>query len=388
MSPDMLLRLFIPSLALASLITLSACAGGSLPAFAVTRYVDGSTPGGVDCSGNYSIANRNCTGSNGSSFNTLQEAMSASSPGDITLIRAGTYLGINTNRQILNNGTPGNPITYKAYNNETVELCFMNITDSGIGGPKSYLIFDTIRLTCRSDGPQLSVGNTGPYSTGTHHITFLNMTVANGGAIGCVQWGTASHHLTMTGGSVFSCGYPVNGSAPVSGEVSYNFYVGGEDQVLENLEVYDCALYCFHVYSATASQRPNRYIIRNNLIHGSASANLSGNPAAILVNGNDHQIYNNLIYDCHSYGLAVLTSNNVKIYNNIVDSCFHGFLDTQNGTVRTLTNLSVYNNIAHNTGTHFSNASDKFIYNPQGLNIMRQTNMCTNTMSGSRSDCN
>lgn len=57
---------------------------------AATRYTDGNL--GADCtSGNYSIANRNCTGSDGNAYNTIQEGENVLAAGDTLFIRSGTY---------------------------------------------------------------------------------------------------------------------------------------------------------------------------------------------------------------------------------------------------------------------------------------------------------
>lgn len=57
---------------------------------AANIFVDGSL--GSNCtSGNYSIANRSCTGSAGNAYATIQAAVNAMSAGDHIIIRGGTY---------------------------------------------------------------------------------------------------------------------------------------------------------------------------------------------------------------------------------------------------------------------------------------------------------
>lgn len=57
---------------------------------AATIYIDASMVG--DCtSGNYSIANRNCTGSDGRGYNDIAAARAASANGDTIYLRAGTH---------------------------------------------------------------------------------------------------------------------------------------------------------------------------------------------------------------------------------------------------------------------------------------------------------
>jgi hypothetical protein len=56
---------------------------------AANIYVDQTL--GANCVGNYSIANRACTGSDGDAYTTIQAAMNAMSPGSKIFMRGGTY---------------------------------------------------------------------------------------------------------------------------------------------------------------------------------------------------------------------------------------------------------------------------------------------------------
>jgi parallel beta-helix repeat protein len=85
---------------------------------AANIYVDKNLSS--DCIGsNYSIAGRNCSGSDGNAYNTIQKAANISTAGTIVLIRNGTYNEIIWPR---NSGTAGNPITYKAFEGENVSI--------------------------------------------------------------------------------------------------------------------------------------------------------------------------------------------------------------------------------------------------------------------------
>ena len=55
----------------------------------VAIYVDNSLP--ADCVGNYSIANRDNSGSDGDAYVLPQDAADVVNPGDIVYFRAGTY---------------------------------------------------------------------------------------------------------------------------------------------------------------------------------------------------------------------------------------------------------------------------------------------------------
>jgi len=56
---------------------------------AAEYYVD-QVPG-VDCVGNYNIASRNCAGSDGNSYNTIQEALNTAQVSDTVFVRGGEY---------------------------------------------------------------------------------------------------------------------------------------------------------------------------------------------------------------------------------------------------------------------------------------------------------
>lgn len=87
------------------------------PALAAVKYVDGTLVS--DCSGNYSIANRNCTGSDGDAWNTIAEGLANITAGDTLNIRAGTYT---TNPTVSVSGTSSSKITIQGYLSETVTL--------------------------------------------------------------------------------------------------------------------------------------------------------------------------------------------------------------------------------------------------------------------------
>src|SRR5712691_7203224 len=88
------------SLLLASAINwffvLLPSVGGVAQAQAAVFYVDGSLS--ASCS-SYSIQLRNCFGSDGSAYTTIQQAVTSVNPGDIVYVRAGTY-SLPANQQI------------------------------------------------------------------------------------------------------------------------------------------------------------------------------------------------------------------------------------------------------------------------------------------------
>lgn len=115
-------------------------------AWAATLYVDNTLS--ADCvSGNYSIANRDCSGADGRAYNTIQKALNAVIVGDTVYMRGGTYtekgsdvcnIILPTNR----NGTAwtaGNFTTLASYPAEWAVLDGQGTANSGcvIGNPFS-----------------------------------------------------------------------------------------------------------------------------------------------------------------------------------------------------------------------------------------------------------
>ncbi len=76
--------------------------------------------------GNYSIANRDCSGSDGSAYNVIGKVNDVAGPGDIVLIRGGIYHEFKDGTYDViwpkQSGTASKPITYRPYNNEKVVI--------------------------------------------------------------------------------------------------------------------------------------------------------------------------------------------------------------------------------------------------------------------------
>ncbi len=86
-------------------------------ATANTFYVDNQLS--TNCINNYSINNRNCSGSDGTAYTSISSAANIAVAGDVVLLRMGVY---SEQLSPQNSGAPGNYITFKNYNDETVEI--------------------------------------------------------------------------------------------------------------------------------------------------------------------------------------------------------------------------------------------------------------------------
>lgn len=124
--------------------------------FGATKYVD--MVAGA-CVGNYSIASRNCSGVDGTSYATIATAIAAVSVGDVIYIRGGNYTEDITLPNV--NGTAwtvGNYITVASYTGEWAIITGTSQTSkvfSRVGNPSgappdvptSYWLFERLELT-------------------------------------------------------------------------------------------------------------------------------------------------------------------------------------------------------------------------------------------------
>ncbi|MFN8360554.1 MAG: right-handed parallel beta-helix repeat-containing protein [Candidatus Kapaibacterium sp.] len=119
------------------------------------------------CKNSYSIAQRSCTGSDGTAYSTLAEAAASAVAGDTVFIREGTY-----NQQLApkNSGTENAPITFKNYQQEVVLLTGVALNPAIWIDRKHYIIIDG--LTVANVTHWMSV-------LGATHITLQNCTFKN-----------------------------------------------------------------------------------------------------------------------------------------------------------------------------------------------------------------
>jgi len=101
------------SAAVAVTLSVTALPAASGPTRFVDRNLSSST-----CT-TYNPATRSCSGGTATAYKTLAAASNASQPGDVFEVRAGAY---NEQLNPARSGNPGSPITFRAYNGETVSL--------------------------------------------------------------------------------------------------------------------------------------------------------------------------------------------------------------------------------------------------------------------------
>lgn len=118
-----------------------------------TNYIDFTLSANAT-SGNYSIASRNGSGSDGNGYKDFASAVAASLPGDLFRIRGGFLTNAVTTAgqnflNITNSGTVTKPIRFENYNGELVQLVGWGFSDATNGsgleiGPNNSLFRQTL----------------------------------------------------------------------------------------------------------------------------------------------------------------------------------------------------------------------------------------------------
>jgi len=105
--------------------------------FAQTIYVDQLLP--EDCAGNYSVANRDCSGSDGDAYKSLTSAATAATAGTRVLIREGVY-----HEQLSPeySGMANAYITFKNHGDEVVEITGESLNPAIWIEQKDYIIIE------------------------------------------------------------------------------------------------------------------------------------------------------------------------------------------------------------------------------------------------------
>jgi parallel beta-helix repeat protein len=105
--------------------------------FAQTIYVDPLLS--ADCVGNYSVVNRDCSGSDGDAYKTLSSATNVAKAGMQVLIREGVY---NVQLSPKYSGSENSYITFKNYGDEVVEITGESLAPAIWIKNKYYIVFE------------------------------------------------------------------------------------------------------------------------------------------------------------------------------------------------------------------------------------------------------
>jgi parallel beta-helix repeat protein len=281
---------------------------------------------------------------------------------------------INSDNQNIPSGTSwNNAITIAGYPGETVILrqasdALITLNSYNSGHTLEYIIFDNLVLDAALGGGALGAyGNPGGFQV--QHIRFQNGEIKNAGA-GRPEGppGTQAQNVQLydtvdfqiLNSRIHDCAY------------SYGFYVSGTNMLIEGNDIYNNAGYAIQIQYAIGG-----HIVRKNRMYNNGFYRAV---ATITVSGGDnHQIYNNLIYG-NNGGIQVRYNtsnghfpNNTQIYHNTFYNN-NGECVEIGGDFTHPTNTLVKNNMCALTGTVTNPGGI-----PSGIGADLQPNLITNS---------
>ena len=271
---------------------------------AATNYVDS-----IACTGNYSTANRNCTGSDGSSFTTLAAAFLDRNPGDIVKILSGTWPGVSA--VDMPNGTAGNLIVIEGYQSENPIVRYFGRGDKG-DVMHGYVHIRNMRVVGLDVAPtEIGIKN-------FHHSIIENVEVTNHSYLGMSDM----HDSTMRNLNVHHNGTPRDPSCTpaLNPHTCHGVYTGNAPGGIGN--IFEGGEY-HHDLTGQGIQcylRCQDTIIRNVRLHNNGTYGLfMACFDAVCPSDPNNSVYNVLAYNNGTYGLWFATRatvSNVSAYNN------------------------------------------------------------------------
>lgn len=208
----------------------------AVPTWATTRFLDQNP--GSNCAGNYSIANRTCTGSDGTSYTDYATAVGSTACGDTLYVRAGTYsfaAGYYVNYRQGNCASATTTTTYAGDTRATlkwsgtfntsdqIDLYSGNLT----GIPTANLVFSNLELT----GANLCL-----HMEGVTRITVTQMWIhdCGQGIIGSSFNSTFTRNTINHIGNFAGCA-----STPSICNGDHGIYLMGSNNLVANNLIYD-----------------------------------------------------------------------------------------------------------------------------------------------------
>ncbi|HRH26614.1 MAG TPA: right-handed parallel beta-helix repeat-containing protein [Parcubacteria group bacterium] len=303
----------------------------------------------------------------GSTNREARNGSEAARAGDIVIVNAGTYTGVGTNsrNEILyyqeNNGTAGNPITFRA--NGTV-----NLTQTGAGAMigsyrRNYIVWDGFTI---NEATAASVADTGPVTVYECTGCVLQNLNINGNGDGNGRMDNhngirieASNNITIKNNriqNVYTDHNVYNGACVMT--------YSSQGLTIENNHFSECGSGVFIKGGPFGSQITNTSYIRYNLfenVYENRGGDLSGGCIALHAGAPYSAsapilIYQNIMKNCGWAGVRIWAFDstnplnnptNAKIFNNVIDNATNGIWVT--GGLLTNAGHQFWNNIITNT---------------------------------------
>lgn len=327
-------------------------------AHAANIYVDQTLSS--DCTGgNYSIAKRNCSGSDGDAYNTIQKAVNAMRSGDDIFLRGGTYYlgGSGVVIPYTMSGSPDNWNSIQSYPGEWAILdgennmstrALLGYTSSGDSGPLSYWKFERLEFA-RAD----NVTENRATAIGIHHGPFIvrhcyfhdiGRAIANPG--------------NNNGGAI-------RGSTWRDSIIEYNYFRNNRNpNTVYMSDICNFSDYVDNPASVDINNARRSNIIRYNIFEGGSEAvkfkaqqflSLDHSGTHMTYKDKGDQIHHNIFINYNSR--MQFWQDFVQVHHNIFDSCGEVCTTDPSTNFREFFHATFYNNLFKNTRLVFTRGS-------------------------------
>ena len=360
-------------------LTLLLCLLVPSLADAATRYVDGNI---ASTCGTYSIASRNCSGSDGNAYKTYTEGLAALAAGDVLLIRSGSYTKSGVYGNVAGDSYGGGAASWGAatiisnYPGETYTFTHdgLNMDHSVSTGGISYIIWscDSV-VNCNFRGSGGANQSGFRLNNAAHHVRFYKVSVRSFTQHG-IQGGTGG---CPSGPSNIEIQY---NDISLNGDDNDHFEHGiypscGSDWLVEFNSLLGNMGYGIHLYSSSTDYHLN-HIVRNNYIEGRKTGATSTAYGIMIATGSGHKIYNNIINGQGSQGVKLTgciqhfgPMTAPLDYNN---TCYDVAIGVEVGDSG-VSAAEIKNNIFETVGTPISDS---------GTSTVKSTNFCDSAGTG------
>jgi len=286
-------------------------------------------------SGNYSIANRNCSGRDGNGYTSIQSAVNASTAGDTITVRGGVY---QESVVISKQGTASAYITLRAYSGETVRLDGRNTVPYSWTG---LLHLQNCRYL-KIEGVQFSYSKyMGFQAVNSHNVIIERCEAANNGHGGIVFSGGSNNIVRQ-------CVSHHNNQGPNAGHEAISL------EGVDTFEVVGCTVHDNREEGIDA-----KYGSKNGRIHHNKVYNNNG-PNIYVDSSSNIEVYNNEVFGANKAGIGISVeyawnanrdiTHDLKIYNNIIYDnglAFWFWIESGAESFAQFSDIFILNNVVH-----------------------------------------
>jgi len=329
-------------------------------------YVDNQLS--ADCTGNYSIANRDCGGSDGDAYSTLAGAAAVTTPGAEVVIRGGVY-----SEQLSpeNSGNEDNYIIFRNYQDEVVEISGATLNPAIWIDRKDYIAIEGLEirnvrrwlnalgsdhLIIKNNVFERALDSYGSSKTGVFlqsctYVKILNnklhdTTQDNLGMVDC-------DYNLIEGNTITKAVHTLWAFKCSRYNIIRNNYFHNELQKIG--EIYDCenAGYGSTEFPKLNSVDDAKYnVVEGNVFAYTASSGNSSPYAGIQHAAQNGIIRNNIFYECVGppfdltlYGGEARYNYSNRIYNNVFHDNNFGGISISGNTNYTFGDQKIKNNL-------------------------------------------